>query len=343
MWAGTSGDIVPLGAKDWLRTITADDIFIRTRAFYTRDRSVCGVSGIMHKNVNPGILAPIGQELIKMLESMKHRGEDSTGVTVAGEKRQGDLILRIWASNGKTHDHLLAEAEGRIAELGGVVVSKSQVKEYLRIVVNFEGDLRHLAKVLLDIDGVEIHSIGKNSEVVKDVGTALVLDRKHDVSSLRGTHGIGHVRLATESRVDISHAHPFWAYPFPDITVVHNGQLTNYHSMKHRYEDTGFRFQTDNDSEIIAVYLADRLARGARLEEALEDSLQDLDGTFTFLVSTSSGMGYAKDRWSAKPLVTMETEEVVAIASEEVALRSIFPQELDRFEPQENAVMTWSI
>ena len=304
---------------------------------------MCGVSGILHKNVDSNVLAPIGQELIKMLESMKHRGADSTGVTVAGENGQEGLILSLWLGNGKAHDHLLAGVEGRIAELGGVVASTSQVGEYLRVVVNFEGDLRHLAKALLDIDGVEIHSIGKSSEIVKDVGTALALDRKHGISSLRGTHGVGHVRMATESRVDISHAQPFWAYPFPDITVVHNGQLTNYHSMKRHYEDSGFRFQTDNDSEIIAVYLADRLARGARLEEALEESLQDLDGTFTFLVSTSSGMGYAKDRWSAKPLVTMETEEVVAIASEEVALRSIFPQELDRLEPQENAVMTWSI
>ena len=297
----------------------------------------------MHPKVGSGKLAPVGQELIKMLESLKHRGEDSTGVTVAGEEEQGNLILRVCASNEKPYEHLLARAEECIVECGGVVVSGSQVEEYLRLAVKLEGSPRKLAEALLDVDGIELHSIGENSEVIKDVGTPEVLDQKHHISSLRGTHGIGHVRMATESRVDISHAHPFWAYPFLDVTVVHNGQLTNYNSMKRRYEDKDFRFQTDNDSELIAVYLADRLAKGASLEEALTDSLQDLDGTFTFLVSTSNGMGYAKDKWSAKPLVTMETEDVVAVASEEVALRTVFSQELDRFEPQENSVMTWSI
>ena len=133
----------------------------------------------------------------------------------------------------------------------------------------------------------------------------------------------------------------FWAYPFPDVTVVHNGQLTNYHKMKRRYEDNGHHFLTHNDSELIAVYLADKMANGESLENALKASLDDLDGTFTYLVSTRDGIGYAKDQWSAKPLVTMETEDVVAVASEEIALRSVFEDEIDRIEPQQSEVITW--
>ena len=112
--------------------------------------------------------------------------------------------------------------------------------------------------------------------------------------------------------------------------------------MKREYESRGHHFQTENDSELIAVYLADKLAGGVDLNSALEASLDDLDGTFTYLVSTRDGMGYAKDRWCAKPLVLMETDSVVALASEEVALRSVFTEELDRTEPQEHEVMTWS-
>jgi hypothetical protein len=209
--------------------------------------------------------------------------------------------------------------------------------------VDYEGEVARLAQALLDTKGVELHSIGRASEVVKDVGTPAVMDGKHQVGQLTGTHGIGHVRMATESRVDISHAHPFWAYPFPDVTVVHNGQLTNYHKLKRMYEDRGYLLQTENDSELIAVFLADRLAGGETLDGALQDSLEELDGTFTYVVSTEKGLGYAKDRWSAKPLVTMETDDVIAIASEEVALRSVFSDEIDRGEPQENEVMTWSI
>ncbi len=107
------------------------------------------------------------------------------------------------------------------------------------------------------------------------------------------------------------------------------------------YQNQGHRFQTGNDSELIAVYLADKLANGETLHQTLVGSLDDLDGTFTYLVATKDGLGYAKDKWSAKPLVTIETDDIIAIASEEVALRGVFAGEIDRLEPQNHEVMTW--
>ena len=304
---------------------------------------MCGVSGIMYKNSGTHGLAPVGEDLVKMLESLAHRGRDSSGVTVAGEPLDEDLIIRIRADEVARAPDFLARLEDAVQRAGGAISSSRAWGEFLRLTVNYEGELPVLAEALLNIEGVEIHSIGEVSEVVKDVGTAVTMDNKHQVSRLKGTHGIGHVRMATESRVDISHSHPFWAYPFPDVTAVHNGQLTNYHKLKRSYEDRGHSFQTGNDSELIAVYLADKLARGETLDQALRASLEDLDGTFTYLVSTKDGLGYAKDQWAAKPLVTMETDDVVAIASEEVALRSVFTEEIDRVEPQEAEVMTWLI
>ena len=297
----------------------------------------------MHKKSRDRGLAPIGDDLVKMLDSLAHRGRDSTGVTVAGQDVSDDLIIRVWTDSEDRAPHVLARVKEAVERRGGVVGSSRAWGAFLRLTANYEGEVPALARALIDTEGVEIHSIGESSEIVKDVGTATSMDRKHDVSRLRGTHGIGHVRMATESVVDISHAHPFWAYPFPDVTVVHNGQLTNYHKLKRKYEDAGHRFQTHNDSEIIAVYLADRLASGETLDQALQASLDDLDGTFTYLVSTRDGMGYAKDQWSAKPLVTMETEDIVAVASEEIALRSVFSEEIDRVEPQESEVLTWSV
>ena len=304
---------------------------------------MCGISGIMHKKSRAQGLAPIGHDLVAMLDSLAHRGRDSTGVTVAGEDMQDDLIIRIWTDDEEHASDVIARAREAVEQVGGVVTSSRAWGGFLRITVNYEDEVRVLAEALIDTDGVRIHSIGESSETIKDVGTAAAMDLKHGVSELRGTHGIGHVRMATESIVDISHAHPFWAYPFPDVTVVHNGQLTNYHKLKRKYEDAGHRFQTRNDSEIIAVYLADKLAGGETLEGALRVSLDDLDGTFTYLVSTRDGMGCAKDQWSAKPLVTMETEDIVAVASEEVALQSVFSEEIDRAEPQESEVLTWSV
>ena len=301
---------------------------------------MCGVSGILHKKATPGRPAPIGRDLVRMLDSMAHRGRDSTGFTVAGESTEADLIVRLRADDAP--EETAARVTDAVSRLGAVVVSLDAQGDFIRLFLNYEGEVPELAGALYDMPEVEIHSMGRSSEVVKDVGTASDVDERHGLGSLRGTHGIGHVRLATESIVDINHAHPFWAYPFPDVTVVHNGQLTNYHKMKRKYEDAGHRFQTHNDSELIAVYLADKMANGETLEDSLRASLEDLDGTFTYLVSTRDGMGCAKDRWSAKPLVAMETDDVVAVASEEVALRSVFDEEIARTEPQEAEVMTWS-
>ena len=113
--------------------------------------------------------------------------------------------------------------------------------------------------------------------------------------------------MATESDVDISGAHPYWAYPFSDVAVVHNGQLTNYFQWKRRLERSGHRFQSECDSEVIAVYLAERMSEGRSLEEAMRDSLDDLDGVFTYICVTGDALGVAKDEMAAKPLVLYES------------------------------------
>ena len=114
--------------------------------------------------------------------------------------------------------------------------------------------------------------------------------------------------MATESDVDISGAHPYWAYPFSDVAVVHNGQLTNYFHWKRRLESSGHRFQSECDSEIIAVYLAEKMADGDSLEDAMHKSLDELDGVFTYMAVTQDALGVAKDEMAAKPLVLYESD-----------------------------------
>ncbi len=304
---------------------------------------MCGISGILHKRVSTDGLAPVGRELVAMLDSLAHRGIDSSGVTVCGEVSQADYIIRLWSEGDRDAEDQLPWVEDSIIERGGSIVSSAPTGRYLRVEINLEGDISPLAQTLLNIRGMHLHSIGRTSEIIKDVGSAIDMDDKHRIGPLMGTHGIGHVRMATESRVDINHSHPFWAYPFPDVTVVHNGQLTNYHKLTRKYEDEGYTFQTENDSELIAVYLADKMYNNMGLNEALHSAVDDLDGTFTFIASTEAGIGYAKDRWAAKPMVATETDDMVAIASEEIALKRIFLEEIDRVEPQEGDVKTWLI
>jgi glutamine phosphoribosylpyrophosphate amidotransferase len=148
--------------------------------------------------------------------------------------------------------------------------------------------------------------------------------------------------MATESDVDISGAHPYWAYPFSDVAVVHNGQLTNYFQWKRRLEASGHRFQSECDSEIIAVYLAEKMAGGDTLKDAMESSLEDLDGVFTYMAVTQDSLGVAKDEMAAKPLVLYESDELVAMASEEIGIRALIDHEIDTYDPYEGQVLVWS-
>ncbi len=184
-------------------------------------------------------------------------------------------------------------------------------------------------------------SIGHSLQIVKDLGDAEQVAEEYNLDRFVGSHAIGHVRMATESDVDISGAHPYWAYPFSDIAVVHNGQLTNYFYWRRRLERSGHRFQSECDSEIIAVYLAEQMAEGASLEDAMRQSLEELDGVFTYICVTDDALGMAKDELAAKPLVLYEADDLVALASEEVAIRQIVDREIDTYDPGEGEVMVW--
>src|SRR5438046_6491118 len=175
-----------------------------------------------------------------------------------------------------------------------------------------------------------------------DLVAARTLAANYKLDECMGTHGIGHARMATESDVYIANAHPYWAYPFPDVAVVHNGQLTNYHQWRRRLERAGHRFQSECDSEIIAVYLAERMAQGDSLEDAMRRSLSELDGVFTYLCVTEDALGMAKDELGAKPLVLYESDDIVALASEEIAIRKVVDHEIETYDPYESEVMVWS-
>ena len=191
--------------------------------------------------------------------------------------------------------------------------------------------------------GCEVLSLGHSLEIVKDLGDAEEVAKLYNLTGFQGTHAIGHVRMATESDVDISGAHPYWAYPFPDVAVVHNGQLTNYFHWRRRLERSGHRFQSECDSEIIAVYLAEKLNEGFELETAMKQSLEDLDGVFTYMVVTKDALGVAKDEMAAKPLVLYESDNLVAMASEEVGIRAIIDHEIDTYDPYESEVLVWTL
>ena len=311
---------------------------------------MCGIAGIIHK----GKSTNVGGEMQRMLQSLKHRGPDSTGYALYGTGGTQDYILRFKVGenvkegssaimeDASLYEKRRNEVNEKIVEAGGNIIKEEQITPYsFRYVTSFEGDLLEFARKIESVEMAEILSLGKSLELVKDIGDAKVVADQYGLNNFEGTHGIGHTRMATESGVDIRSAHPYWAYPFSDVSVVHNGQLTNYWNNRRGLERKGMRFMSSCDSELIAVYLANKIRDGIGLEEAMRSSLTDLDGVFTYMVATQDQLGMAKDSMAAKPMVLYESDDLVLCASEEVAIRSLLPHEIDTYDPYESEVKVW--
>ena len=308
---------------------------------------MCGIAGIIYRDGTH----EIGRDMTRMLQSMKHRGPDSTGYALYGPPNDGLAIMRYTLADSNTprdfeFDERLDRHQGRVLQrlkaAGAGIREHEQETDYAhRVTFSYDGDLKDLTDRIEDIPDAEVLSIGRSLEIIKDLGDADTVCAQYELADFGGTHAIGHVRMATESDVDISGAHPYWAYPFSDIAVVHNGQLTNYFQWKRRLERSGHRFQSECDSEIIAVYLAEKMAEGADLESAMRDSLEELDGVFTYIAVTDDALGVAKDEMAAKPLVLYESDDVVALASEEIAIRAVLDREIDTHDPYEGEVFVW--
>jgi methylamine---glutamate N-methyltransferase subunit A len=308
---------------------------------------MCGIAGIIYRDGSH----EIGRDMTRMLQSMKHRGPDSTGYALYGPPNDGVAVMRYTLADSNTprdfeFDERLERHQQRVLQrlkaAGADIREHGQETPYAhRVTFAYDGDLKDLTDRIEDIPDAEVLSIGRSLEIIKDLGDADTVCDQYELSGFNGTHAIGHVRMATESDVDISGAHPYWAYPFKDVAVVHNGQLTNYFQWKRRLERSGHRFQSECDSEIIAVYLAEKMAEGSDLETAMRDSLEELDGVFTYIAVTDDALGVAKDEMAAKPLVLYESDEVVALASEEIAIRAVLDREIDTYDPYEGEVMVW--
>ncbi len=309
---------------------------------------MCGIAGLIHK----GKSAKVGSEMTAMLQALKHRGPDSTGYAVYGEPKDGDYVMRLKVAEAEdmgtgrgihqTIEKRIADVEEIMAEFGAKVKDRQSATEYaLRYVLSHDGETGDMAKTIEEVEGVEILSLGNGLELIKDLGDATVVSELYGLNDFVGTHGIGHTRMATESDVDIKSAHPYWAFPYNDVSVVHNGQITNYWIMRREMERKGHRFMSNCDSELLAVYTAHNLANGITLEESLRKSISEIDGVFTYLVATKDQLGMAKDTMAAKPLVLYESDDLIAMASEEVAIRAILPEEIDTYDPYDEEVRVW--
>ena len=304
---------------------------------------MCGIAGLVFKDKK---LHPVGRFMTRMLDALQHRGPDSAGFALYGGLglREHEYLLNIEV---KEKHGLLEEVKTTVNTAFPIESEEiiPSVENYIiyRCKVNLES-FSQLKPLIMDVDKIEdvIVLNGAHSfEMIKDVGLVKDIAARYNTEDKMGTHAIGHTRFSTESIVDRYHAHPFQSYIIPDITVVHNGQITNYWKIRDPLERKGHIFETDNDTECIVHYIADKLSQNYSLEEALEQSVKDMDGPFSYIVGTPNGVGIAKDQLGLRPGVMAENDEVFAIASEEVALREVMDtSDIEQISPGETRAYT---
>lgn len=299
---------------------------------------MCAIAGILHKN-GKRLNCSTGEALTRMLEATLHRGPDSVGWALYHDPKDERLRLCFYIPRSKIAKDVIADIKKAISDLGAEIVEDNFIGCIYMAKLKCSIPAQKLYQSLKSV--VELFSIGTRLDVIKDVGQPKDLAPLYGINDFDGTHGLAHLRLATESGVHPNTTHPFWAPGFADICTVHNGMITNYWIMRRRLERRGMEFLSNNDTELIAVYLAYKMSQGVSLEDALISSLDDFDGTYSYLVSTSDSIGFAKDKLAAKPVVIYEDDNLIAISSEDVGLNSLFPGQT--LETTEQAPLTHGI
>lgn len=292
---------------------------------------MCGIVGLFLKKDE---LRPrLGDMLTDMLITMTDRGPDSAGIAIYGDAAEG-LKFTVQSDDPAAFDGLAEALEDALGV--SVPVTLKDTHAVLLVPADKQAD----AVELLETRGLRIMGIGEAMEIFKEVGLPKDVAERFGLRQMGGSHGIGHTRMATESAVTTLGAHPFSTAE--DQCLVHNGSLSNHNDMRRKLAKKGVFTKTENDTEVGAAYISSRIAEGASLGEALEGTLEDLDGFFTFVTGTKNGFGVVRDPIACKPAVMAETEDYVAFASEYRAFADLPGIETARvWEPEPATVYFW--
>jgi len=296
---------------------------------------MCGIVGLFAKS--PQVEDRLGVHLAAMLAQMNDRGPDSAGVAVYRDPApEGWSKLTLYSADPLQEWGAVAGALGNA--FGGVDEAGQRAKHAVFLIETGADEAE--AWVRDAYPQLRVMSAGRVIEIYKEVGLPTAFVDAFRLADLRGTHALGHTRMATESRVTTEGSHPFSTGQ--DLCLVHNGSLSNHNRLRESLRREGIGFQTENDTEVAAGYLAWRLREGASLEQALEGCLDDLDGFYTFAVGTAEGFAVLRDPIACKPAVLAETGDWVARAAEWRAI-AVLPGAADArmWEPEPGVVYVW--
>lgn len=298
---------------------------------------MCGIVGLLIKN--PRLRPQLGQLMLPMLIGMTERGPDSAGLAVyTSAVGANELKFSLyafeedfnWQKLGHDFQQHLGSAVSMAPQANHAILTTHLEPATVRIWLKEHYPSLHLL------------SVGQLMDIYKDVGTPAQVAARYDFASLQGTHLVGHTRMATESAVTPSHAHPFTAGE--DFALVHNGSLSNPYSIRRKLEPLGIEFETDNDTEAACRFLQWRLREGDDLKTALMAGFEELDGFYTFLMGTRNEMALVRDAFACKPAVVAETDDYVAIASEFRSLAHLPDvKHAHLFEPMPEELYVWKV
>ena len=297
---------------------------------------MCGIVGLFLKDKK---LEPdLGAMLTDMLITMTDRGPDSAGIAIYGQNSEKNSKLTIQSDNPATDFASLADdlSKALACEVSLFVKDTHAV---LHVPTTSLSAARHELAIINS--AIPIMSTGDNIEIYKEVGLPRDVAIRFEIGAMSGSHGIGHTRMATESAITTMGAHPFSTGA--DQCLVHNGSLSNHNSLRRKLVREGVHIETENDSEVAAAYLTYKMQHGSTLGDALQSSLDDLDGFFTFVVGTKDGFGVVRDPIACKPAVMAETDQYVAFGSEYRALVNLPSIDTARvWEPEPATVYFWN-
>jgi methylamine---glutamate N-methyltransferase subunit A len=306
---------------------------------------MCGIAGL--QITTPGLRPRLGEFLVPMLGMLAGRGPDSTGVAIYADDAPPGATRTKYSLRAPRDGYDWDGLARALHEAGDGPSSGStgppEVRRRGRDAVLVTGLAPERVRDLLAGIDAQVGMFGHGAaiEVYKGTGPAPDVCARYGVDRMAGYQGVGHTRMATESAVTTEHSHPFAVAP--DLALVHNGSFSNYAGIRRDLTDAGIRFDTDNDSEVAARYIARELAAGAGLAEALRRMMKVFDGFYTLLVATRDSLAVVRDSFACKPMVIAQTADYVAVGSEYVALADLPGiEKAEVFEPAPEEIYTWT-
>ena len=293
---------------------------------------MCGIVGIFIKNKK--LENKLGSYLSKMINNMSSRGPDSAGFAIYDSNKSKNLFKYTLCVSNRDINQIITKIKKKFK-----IVKFKILSDHLVISTATKTE-KFINFINENFENVSIVGYGQSIEIFKKVGNPKDIVKDFKLSSFKGTHGIGHTRMATESAITTNGSHPYSTGE--DECLVHNGSLSNHNNLRRKLIKIGKVFDSENDTEVAAGYISNKLSQNNSLKNTLKDSLKDLDGFYTFIAGTKNGFAILRDEIACKPAVIAETNDYVAIASEFQAMAHLPDvNNANIFEPEPGEVYVW--